>query len=504
MTSNKTSNNPSRTLSLLGGGALLLSSIAIIGVPPDLAIAAPRDDVAAARSELQVATDLSQAFKLVAKAVSPSVVHITAIGKTPTAPAAGLNDDMLRRFFGDRMPPGFTPPGYTPPNGTPQPRPRGSGSGLIVSTDGHIVTNHHVVADASVIEVRLEDGREYEATLVGADPESDIAVVKVSADDLVPATIGNSDALEVGDWVVAIGNPFGLDHTVTAGIVSATGRSGMGLATFENFIQTDAAINPGNSGGPLVNLRGEVIGINTAISSRSGGNNGVGFAVPSSMFQHVLDSILDDGKVERGWLGVNVQAMSADLARSFDFDGNGVLIADVLANGPALDAGIKAGDIVTAVNGKPVATPTELVNAVATSDPGTRVNLAIERNGRSKKIAVVLGERPGPQRLAANANPSRVTGEYGVAVETLNDELANRLGTDTTKGVVITRVMPDSPAARAGLRTGEIILEIAGERVENAQDFTRVLGDQADDRAVRLRVESRGGVRFVMLPPRGE
>ena len=346
------------------------------------------------REALKYAHDLSLAFQQATKTIAPAVVNIVSTQRVevPQRRRSRLRtprgfedffggDDFFERFFG------------------PQDRSRrfrewrGQGSGLIVRPDGYIITNNHVVAEADEIQVKLANGREYEAEVVGTDEETDLAVIRIDATDLVPAVFGDSDAIQVGQWVLAVGNPFGYDHTVTAGIVSAKGRSGLGVAIYENFIQTDAAINPGNSGGPLVNLRGEVIGINTAITTRTGGSMGIGFAIPSNMARSVMDSILDSGQVVRGWLGVQMAELTHDGADSAGFKGTtGVVIDQVMPDSPAEKAGLEKDDIITEFDGKSIGNMNELRNAVAQTAPETTVELTLFRQGKQRTVRVTLGD----------------------------------------------------------------------------------------------------------------
>jgi serine protease Do len=448
---------------------------------------------------------MSNAFKQVTKALAPAVVHITSTDKiepvtsgrrggqlTPEMPEglSPFEDEFFRRFFDQS------------PGMTPQPRERvGQGTGVIVKPDGYIVTNNHVVAQADNIKVKLSDDREYEATVVGTDVETDLAVIKIEAEGLTAARFGDSAKLEQGEWVVAIGNPFGLDHTVTAGIVSAKGRNNMGLATFEDFIQTDAAINPGNSGGPLVNLYGEVVGINSAISSRTGGNMGIGFAIPSNMVKSVFESIIETGSVERGWLGVSIQALTEDLAKSFNFEGTqGVLLADVIEDTPAARSGLKAGDIVVKVDSRRTNAPTELLDMVAKTKPGEKVTLEVYRDGKVQTIDVTLGERPA--QVAARggeSSPSEPVEDLGLRVQTLTPELAQRLGVRDVRGVVITAVESGSPAAQVGLQQGDVIGRVGETPVRSAEDFSRAMSSADLENGVRLQIHTPNGTRFVVL-----
>ena len=315
---------------------------------------------------------------------TPSVVNIFTSKDAPRHPL--LNDPVFRRFFGDQVPE----------------RASSLGSGVIVSNAGYLLTNHHVVEAADEIEVALNDGRKLLAKVVGNDPETDLAVLRVDAENLPAITFGSSDALKVGDVVLAIGNPFGVGQTVTSGIVSALGRTGLGINTFENFIQTDAAINPGNSGGALIDAGGNLVGINTAIFSRSGGSMGIGFAIPVSTAKMVLEQIVKSGGVTRGWIGVEVQEITPALAESFKLGGQrGALIAGVLRGGPADKAGIKPGDVLTEVEGKPVADPTAMLNLIAALAPGSSAKMKLKRQGQDVDATISVGRRPKPQPRAS-------------------------------------------------------------------------------------------------------
>jgi Do/DeqQ family serine protease len=320
---------------------------------------------------------------------TPAVVNIFSSKEVSTPSHPLLNDPIFRRFFGEQLP-------------DEQSRASSLGSGVIVSSAGYIVTNHHVVEAADEIEVALADGKKLLAKVVGNDPETDLAVLRVNADNLPAITFGSSDALKVGDVVLAIGNPFGVGQTVTSGIVSALGRTGLGINTFENFIQTDAAINPGNSGGALIDAGGNLVGINTAIFSRSGGSMGIGFAIPVSTAKMVLEQIVKSGGVTRGWIGVEVQEITPALADSFKLGGQrGALIAGVLRGGPADKAGIKPGDVLTEVEGKPVADPTAMLNLIAALAPGSPAKMKLKRQGQDVDATISVGRRPKPQPRAS-------------------------------------------------------------------------------------------------------
>lgn len=414
---------------------------------------------------LRHAMGLSDAFRKAADIIRPSVVSITTERRLPMMqrlrPSAIPEE--LRRFFGDDFGRFFESP--TPNREGLQ---RGFASGIVVSSDGHVLTASHVVSKADRINVRTHDGTEFEARLVGTDPKTDVAVLKVEGTELTAAPIANSDQSRVGDWVIAIGGPFGLENSVTAGIISATGRQSVGIADYENFLQTDAAINPGNSGGPLVNLRGEVVGINTAIASRSGTNSGVGFAIPSNMVKSVMNALIRHGKVERGWLGVLVQDLTADLANSFGYkDKAGVLIGDVSKDGPADKARLKSGDIIIQFNGKAVSSASDLRNTVAETSPGTEVQIELFRDGRRVNVKMKLGTLAEAAVKNDDDSDSTAAG-IGLSARTLTSELAEQLGYDETqKGIVVTNVELGSLADRAGLSPRSVIVSMNGQSVED-------------------------------------
>lgn len=444
------------------------------------------------------AVEVSKAFENVAKVLTPSVVSIQASSKPKKTGGIGRrgfpNDpffDQFRRFFGDDFFDQF------PDERGGQ---RGLGTGVVVRNDGIILTNHHVAGEADIINIKTGDGRTLRAERIGTDPKSDICVLKVKSGSLPAAKLGDSDKLKIGEWVVAAGNPFGLENTITAGIVSAKGRSIMGGGQFEDFIQTDAAINPGNSGGPLVNLNAEVIGINTAIFSRNGGYMGIGFAIPINMAKNVMDQILTNGRVVRGWLGVSIQNLSEDLAASFDYKGtDGVLVGQVQEGTPAAKSGIKQGDIIVKFNDAPVKNVNELRNMVAATSPGKSVPIEVIRSGSSKTIKVTVGELP------ANLDEDTVTSEdpiaqdIGVTLENLTPELARQIRTKRKDGVVVTSVVPGSVAESGGLQPRDLIVEADGQPVAKVSDFTSIVTAQRLKKGVRLLVENQGMTRFVFL-----
>ena len=437
------------------------------------------------------APEFNQIFADVAEKVIPVVVSIRS-AKVVQVP----DFDPFDWFFG---PPWRDQP--RPDRRYRERRSEGIGSGVIVSKDGYVLTNNHVVEGAEDLTVTLYDKREFVAKIVGTDPPSDLAVIKLEdAHDLPVAYLGDSDKLRIGEIVMAVGSPYGLSETVTMGIVSARGRTtGEGITQYENFIQTDAAINPGNSGGALVDLNGAVVGINTAIYSQSGGSQGVGFAIPINMAKHIMKSLISEGKVSRGWLGVSIQNIEGDIARSLDVEpGIGVLVGDVIEDTPAEKAGIKPGDIITEVNGEPVSNVTELRNKVAMIKPGTRTNFQVLRDGKKISFDIVLDERPDQPALAAGG--SEITEEKtGLTLRNLTPQLKQRYDLDEDqKGVLIVEVDPASPAGRARLREGDIILEVDRKEVNSVADFNRIISKVTDD-TVLLRVQRGGSTFFVPL-----
>ena len=477
------------------------------------------------QESIRHAESLSNAFKQASKMVAPAVVNIRSEVKAPKQTAAADENDqgmgqspeeLFKRFF-ENMPDeggGMKQFRFGPgAPGMPTPQPRiGEGSGVIIREDGYIVTNNHVVDEATDITVTLDDDREYPATVVGTDPETDLAVIKIDANGLVPVAFGNSDNVEVGEWVIAMGSPFGLQHTVTAGIVSAKGRQvgiirrNLGYGGFEDFIQTDAAINPGNSGGPLINLYGELIGINSAINTQSGGYDGIGFAIPSGMVKNVSTALIENGKVERGWLGISMQPLTKDLARSFGHtDAQGVLVAEVVKGAPAEAAGLHAGDIVTKVNGKNVSNQNELMNTIAGMAPGETAKLEIIRDGAKQNIDVTLGQRTAEVLARGNqqtgpgmAKPAPATA-LGITVRPLTPEIAKQLGAEDREGVVVSEVDEDSPAAKLGLTGGDVICKVGETAVTTVDEFTKAMKNQDEHEGIRLQVYSGGSMRFLLL-----
>lgn len=444
------------------------------------------------------ANTLSKAFENVAQLITPSVVNVSASkkpkpGNVSNGRKRGGQDpfDPFREFFGDDFMDRFQ---------MPEDRgQQGMGTGVIVDGEGKILTNNHVVGEADEINVRLHDGRTFKAEKIGVDPRSDLAVIKIKASGLTPAKLGDSDKLKIGEWVVASGNPFGLDNTITAGIVSAKGRSIMGGGQFEDFIQTDAAINPGNSGGPLVNLNGEVIGINTAIFSRSGGYMGIGFAIPINMAKHVMQSLITKGKVVRGWLGVSIQNLTEDLANSFNHaNTDGALVGQVQDDSPAKKAGLQQGDIIVEFDNEKIKNVNQLRNLVAAATPGSVINLGVVREGRKESVKVSLEELPA-QSEEADTRDDEVAEDIGLNVETLTSELARSLRTKKTEGVVVTAVAPGSVADNAGIAVRDIIISVNGKRVKNVKDFLAAATSDALNKGIRMIVETQGMERYVLM-----
>ena len=356
----------------------------------------------------------------------------------------------------------------------------GLGSGVIVSPDGYILTNNHVVDGATDVEVTLPDRREFKAKVIGTDAKTDIAVIKIEAGNLPAITVGDSSKLQIGDQVLAIGNPFGVGQTVTMGIVSATGRAGLGIEDYEDFIQTDAAINPGNSGGALVNDRGELVGINTAIlSGNSGGNQGIGFAVPVSLAREVMDQIAMHGQVTRAYIGVRIQEVTPGMARAVGLDApKGAMVTDVTADSPAQHAGLQSGDVIVAVNGKPVEDRYQLANEISMMGPMQAIKLQVFRNGQTINLNAETAQMPGtPVERASNDNSKSGNSALdGVSVRSLNPNTAEQMGVAPgTSGVVVTNVDPASAAATAGLQRGDVIQEVNHARVHNSSDFASAL-----------------------------
>jgi serine protease Do len=431
----------------------------------------------------------------VSNTLIPTVVYINVTGTVKQrAPSSGPfgNDPLFRYFFG-------------PPEGEREVPISALGSGVIISKDGYIITNNHVVENADDIVIRLFDGSEHEAKLIGTDPQTDLAVVKIQpTPGMKYAEFGDSDQCKIGEWVIAIGAPRGLDWTVTAGIISAKNRTDIGVlgpTGYEDFIQTDASINPGNSGGPLINLRGKVIGINSLIVSGSQGSEGLGFAIPSNLARNISDSLISDGKVVRGYLGVQIKDVTPEMVKSEKLDRGlkGVMVADVFDGSPADDAGLKQGDVVIAFNGRRVETVAELRNLVAQTRPGQAVTLRVTRKKKEIDIKVKIGDLEKIQQLA-RAEQGNET--LGVTVEKITSEIANELGLKSTAGVVISRVAPASPADRSGLKAGDIVFRVGNQVVKDPEQFNELVSRLTENGKVMLLIRDArtGRVGYIVVP----
>ena len=443
-------------------------------------------------------------FTEVAKAVTPAVVNITTSMGDRGHEARGQRDRMRERmeeFFGSPWGPFGSPWGPRMPQDQPEHRRSGMGSGVIVTPDGHIITNNHVIDGARELTVTLPDKREFKGKVIGTDPKTDLALIKVEARELPYVAWGDSSKLQVGEYVLAVGNPFGLNSTVTLGIVSALGRGRMGITQYEDFIQTDAAINPGNSGGALVNARGELVGINTAIFSQTGGYQGVGFAVPASMAQPVYDSLVKTGKVVRGYLGVGIQEVTQDLAKSFGLkQTQGALISDVNEDSPAEQAGIKQGDVIIGYQGSSVQDPVALQRSVTRTPIGTKAAVKVARNGNEMDLTVTIGEQPDSTKVAMAEQGSSDHPLAGVAVQELDRQTARELGfTKKTQGVVVMDVEPDSPASQAGLTSGDVIREINRQPVKSLKDYEKITSSLKKDQQVLLLINRKGASLFLTV-----
>ncbi len=490
--------------SLPGTLGLLLLLLAPAGpaaaqaVPP-----APAPSAAPAADPKAILESLERAFVSVAERVMPAVVHIDVAPREAAARERAPRDGedprermspperreferRFREFFGEDFDRFFR-------QRAPRRESPSQGSGVIVDRSGVVLTNNHLIENAGDIEVRLSDRRKFKAKVAGRDPKTDLAVLRLEAEggDFPAAELGDSDRLRIGQWAIAVGNPFGLDRTVTVGIISATGRRDVGLTTYESFIQTDAAINPGNSGGPLVNLDGKVIGINTAIVSVG---QGIGFAIPAAMARRVLPQLLATGRVTRGWLGVRIQPLTEELAPSFGAKENdGVLISDVMPGGPAEAGGLRSGDVIVEVEGQRTAEVHDLQRVVADIDPGKTARITVLREGRRQVLPVKIGEMPSDEPTVA----SRGTERWGLTVQPITPELARQFNLSNTDGVLVSEVEEGSPAGRAGLRPGDAIVEVNRRRVRDVQAYEQAVGRAEQD--VLLFVQREGRSQYVVL-----
>ena len=486
------------SLTLIGVLCLALAGVEYLGHRgfPAFALA---DGQGLDGPEIDALEQQNKAYERIVKMVTPAVVAIQSTSVVKVQRSPFFMDPFFRQFFGDMF------PQFNVPREQIE---HALGSGVIVSSDGYIITNNHVIKNATDIRIVLSDKRTLKGKVVGADPQTDVAVVQVQANNLPTVPFGDSSQLHVGDAVLAFGNPFGLTSTVTRGIVSALGRTEGRIEEIQNFIQTDAAINPGNSGGPLVNVRGQVVGINTAILSGGGGPGGeassigIGFAIPSNMAKHVMEDLIKTGKVSRGYLGVEVSNLTADLAQEFKVpDTAGALVQDVTPGGPAERAGLKNGDVIRKFNGQAVESSGQLTAIATNTSPGTEVTLDILRDGKPLTIRATLGERPA--NLGVRAGRGRAPSEgtlRGIAVQNLTSDLRDQLGLPpTVRGVVISDLDSNSPAAQAGLQPGDVIESINRQPVRSVADFNR-LAAAAKGRTL-LRINRQGDSYFVVISP---
>jgi len=480
------------TVSLVAVAAaiVLTAEVPIRSVEPASVVAATKSETGSSPETPRSLPD----FVALAKKLGPAVVNIstTQVSERRDVPQFGGPfgqedpfNEFWRRFFGGPFPRG------------PQ-RQRSLGSGFLIDKDGSILTNNHVVENAQKITVRLADEREFEAKVVGTDPKTDIALIKIDAKGELPViSLGDSDRLEVGEWVMAIGNPFGLDHSVTAGIVSAKGRQ-IGQGPYDNFIQTDASINPGNSGGPLINLKGEVVGINSAIFSRSGGNIGIGFAIPINLAKELVPQLKAKGKVTRGFLGVLIQKVTPEIAESLGLeDARGALVANVSKGGPAEKADVKVGDVIIEFDGRPVQDSGDLPLIVARTTVGKTVSMKVLRDKREVRLSVTVGELKEEEAVASTTKNEQL----GMAVQEVTPQIAESLGLEKAEGVVVTDVQGDGAAAEAGIRRGDVILEVDRKTVRNVADFRRALAKIEKGKSVLLLLRRGDNTLFLALKP---
>ncbi len=434
----------------------------------------------------ETADTISKSFIEAAKIATPAVVSIKVKGRAKEKSIGNVpfTEDFFRQFFG-------TPKQNNPPERSPEML--GQGSGFLVSPDGYILTNSHVIREADTISVLFNDGQELEGKVIGHDPNTDLAVIKVEGKEFPFLKLGDSSDLEVGQWVLAIGNPLGLQASVTAGIVSAKGRSELDILKIEDFIQTDAAINMGNSGGPLVDLNGNVVGINTAIVSNAGGYMGIGFAIPSNIALHIMDQLISSGEVTRGFLGVNLQRVDSNLAISFGLKkAEGALVADVSHNSPAEQGGLKQGDVILKINNTPVQNRTSFRNQIALMKPGTKLSLEISRNGQIQNLAVVLGAFPQAEAVLAN-------NKLGLEFENLTKETAKNLDLLNEQGVLISKVNPGSIAALAGIRKGGVLIAVNHVKVSKVSEVKELIEKTDKNKPLLLLIKEGEQTRFVSL-----
>jgi serine protease Do len=461
----------------------LLSSVLILSLLFSSAVSTAIGDEA-----IEKLRETSRAFTSVAKEVIPAVVsvqvtkNIEVRSRSPFGYGSPFGDEFFERFFG---------PSYRERSPRKYEQ-RGQSSGFIISSDGYILTNNHVVGDTDEITVVLTDGRKLDAEIIGADPTTDIAVIKVDAENLPTIELGDSDALEIGEWVIAVGNPFGLSETVTVGVVSAKGRQVRAAEdVYEDFIQTDAAINPGNSGGPLLNLDGQAIGINTMIISESGGYMGIGLAIPVNMVKNVKDQLIASGKVTRGYIGITMTNVNQEIKEFFKLDKQeGVLVTDVLEDSPAEEGGLKRDDVILKIDGKAIKDGQDVRNIVGFTSPGTEVVFTVDRSGKKKEVEVKVGNK---------AEDLSVVNKLGIEIQEMDRESAQRFGYTVGEGVLVTKVEQDGPAGRAGIQPGMAILSVNREYVNSVEDFNKALLESADSKKILLLISDEHFTQYVVL-----
>jgi serine protease Do len=471
--------------------ALVLAA-ALVGVGYGMAPPVRGNEMPAHAPAKSLVTPMVPAnFSEIAEKVRPGVVNIQVV---KTIKNAGIGFPYFSRNpFGDFFGP-FS--GEIPQR---SPEQQGIGSGFVISADGYILTNNHVVQDATQIKIKLADGKEYDAKVVGRDPKTDLAVLKAEgASNLQPLQLGDSDSLKVGNWVVAVGSPFGLEQTVTAGIVSAKGRV-IGSGPYDDFIQTDASINPGNSGGPLLNTAGQVVGINTAIYSQSGGNVGIGFAIPVNMAKEIVPQLEEKGHVTRGWLGVGIQKITPELQKSFGLkDDKGALVSQVVKGGPADKAGIETGDVIVEFNGKKVSEMTDLPRMVAETPVGKTVDIKVLRNGSMVDREVKIAQLEDQKEKVANVSTRK---PLGMTVQNITPEMAKSLGLENETGVVVASVVPGSPAAQADIRSGDVIQQVNKKPVKDVEDFKSKIENSKGQEPILLLIQRGENTLFAALTP---
>ena len=491
----------------VGKGGLLLTALMLIFFMTAQPARALALSDGAIDKNVPAAAPAIPSFAGVAKAAGPAVVHIRvekAVKGADMMPGFGdmFNDPFFERFFGPQF-----RPDRQPKRQQKKFTQQGQGSGFIFDKKGHILTNYHVVEGAESITVILADKREFKAKTVGSDPQTDVALIKIEgAGDLPILPLGDSDALEVGEWAIAIGNPFGLEQTVTVGVISAKGRNRVGINDYESFIQTDAAINPGNSGGPLLNIRGEAIGMNSAIFSRSGGYMGIGFAIPINMVKEIETQLLKSGKVTRGWLGVSIQNIDEKLAKSFGLaKTGGILVSDVQDGTPAAKAGLRQGDVILKLNDTELTDVGDLRNRIAMLEPGSKAALTLVRDGKEQRLDVTIGKQPdnfgkNEENATDDQTPGDVSGQYGLHLQELTPDLAARLGYKPgQQGVLIGGIEEGSVADLAGLKAGQLIEEINRQVVKNVNEALAALKKSDAGKQALLKVRVGRGSQYVVL-----